>query len=77
MAALRDIALTVEERADKQFFWVILEAFNDDGSEAIHYSRIHIAATPQSTYASALVMGANALRKIADPGLASGSQGPA
>lgn len=67
MAALRDIALTVEERADRQFFWVILEATTGDGSEAIHYNPIHIAAAPQPSYASALVMGANALRKIADP----------
>jgi hypothetical protein len=74
MAALREIALTVEQRGRDQFFWVLLEALSSDATEAIHYSPIHIAATPQSTYASALVMGANALRRIADPASA---QGPA
>lgn len=64
MPALRDIALTVEERQHNQFFWVILEASTSDAAEAIHYGRILAAATPQSSYASALVMGANALRKL-------------
>lgn len=68
MPALRDIALTVEERDPHQFFWVLLEATSSDAAEAIHYSPIFSAAAPQSSYASALVMGANALRKLADPG---------
>ncbi|MGO4390932.1 hypothetical protein AB4Z46_06200 [Variovorax sp. M-6] len=67
MPASRDIALTVEERETHQFFWVILEALNSDAAEAIHYSRILTAATPQPSYSSALVMGANALRKLVDP----------
>jgi len=67
MPALRDIALTVEERDRHQYFWVILEAATGDSAEAIHYSPIFSAAAPQSTYASALVMGANALRKLAEP----------
>jgi len=67
MPALRDIALTVEERGTHQFFWVILEALHSDAAEAIHYSRIFTAAAPQATYSSALVMGANALRKLVDP----------
>jgi hypothetical protein len=73
MPALRDIALTVEERQPNEYFWVILEAFSSDAAEAIHYSRIQTAATPQSSYSSALVMGANALRKMVDP--AAGSTG--
>jgi hypothetical protein len=86
------MALTVEEHADGQFFWVILEGSNGDRAdaghgdgdgEAIHYTPLHIAATPQSTYASALVLGAHAMRRIADPSAASlaplpssGTQGP-
>jgi hypothetical protein len=66
MTALRDIALTVEERGQDQYFWVILEATNNEAAEAIYYSPIQTAATPQSSYASALVMGANALRKMAE-----------
>lgn len=68
MPALRDIALTVEERSDQQFFWVLLEATHSEAAEAIHYSPIFSAAGPQSSYASALVMGANALRKLAEQG---------
>ncbi|MDM0013104.1 hypothetical protein QTH87_11730 [Variovorax sp. J22P168] len=67
MPALRDIALTVEERNEHQFFWVILEALDSDAAEAIHYARIFDAATPQPSYASALAMGAAALRKLAGP----------
>lgn len=65
MAAARDIALTVEEREDNQFFWVLIEAVDKEDAEEIHYGRIHSATSPQSTYASALVMGASALRRLA------------
>ena len=66
MPALRDIALTVEERGPNQYFWVLLEAFNSDAVETIHYQRIHTASVAQASYSSALVMGANALRKLVD-----------
>lgn len=64
MPALRDIALTVEERETNQFFWVLLEAMSSDATDAIIYQRIQTASTPQPDYSSALVMGANALRKL-------------
>jgi len=64
MATARDIALTVEERGENQFFWVLIEAADNEASEEILYGRIHSAATPQSSYSSALVMGATALRKL-------------
>ena len=76
MPALRDIALTVEERQPGQYFWVLLEASSSDAAEEIHYSPIQTAATPQSSYASALVMGANALRKRMASTTGSGSRGP-
>ena len=68
MPALRDIALTVEERQPDHYFWVLLEASTSDSAEEIHYSPIQTAATPQGSYASALVMGANALRKLMESG---------
>ena len=61
---LRDIALTVEERATNQFFWVLVEASDSDAPEAIHYRTIHSASTPQSSYSSALVLGAAVLRRL-------------
>ena len=67
MPALRDLALTVEERDLHQFFWVILEAEPSDAAEAIHYNGIYCAANPQTSYSNALVMGAHQLRKLADP----------
>ncbi len=64
MPALRDIALTVEERETNQFFWVLLEALSSDEMDAIIYRRIQTASTPQPNYSSALVMGADVLRKL-------------
>jgi hypothetical protein len=64
MPALRDIALTVEEREPNQFFWVLLEALSSDATDAILYRRLQTTLTPQPDYSSALVMGANALRKL-------------
>jgi len=64
MPALRDIALTVEERETNQFFWVLLEALSSDAPDAIIYRRIQTASTPQPSYSSALVMGADALRRL-------------
>jgi hypothetical protein len=64
MPALRDIALTVEERETNQFFWVLLEALSSDPTDAIHYQRIQTASVAQPDYSSALVMGTSALRKL-------------
>jgi hypothetical protein len=75
MPALRDIALTVEERQPDQYFWVLLEASSSDAAEAIHYSPIQTAASAQASYASALVMGANALRKLMESTTPAGSRG--
>ncbi|SCK53380.1 hypothetical protein VAR608DRAFT_5412 [Variovorax sp. HW608] len=68
MTALREIALTVEERNSNQFFWVLLEAVSSDASEAIHYRKIRSASLPQPSFSSALAVGANALRRYADSG---------
>jgi hypothetical protein len=64
MASLRDMALTIEEREKGSFYWVLIEAFDDDGSETLHYRRVKSAAAPQETYSSALALGAAALRRL-------------
>jgi predicted solute-binding protein len=64
MPALRDIALTVEERGTNQFFWVLLEALSSDQTDAILYQRMQTASIPQPKYSDALVVGAHALRKL-------------
>jgi len=68
MPALREIALTVEERDTNQFYWVLLEAVSADETEAIHYRKIRVATVAQPSYSSALAVGANALRRFADSG---------
>ncbi|PNG56590.1 MULTISPECIES: hypothetical protein [unclassified Variovorax] len=65
MASLRDMALTIEEREEGKFYWVLIEALDDEGSEILHYRRINSATTPQASYSSALALGAAALRRLA------------
>ncbi|RZL93864.1 MAG: hypothetical protein EOP82_06335 [Variovorax sp.] len=66
MPALRDMALTVEERSKGEFYWVLIEAFSGDGSEAMYYRRFQSASVPQPTYSNALTLGAALLRKLAE-----------
>ncbi|MBB3176099.1 hypothetical protein [Variovorax sp. Sphag1AA] len=68
MAALREIALTVEERDTNQFYWVLLEAVSTDETEAIHYRKIRSATLAQTTYSNALAVGYSALRRVAESG---------
>ncbi|MBT2321219.1 hypothetical protein J7E62_02450 [Variovorax paradoxus] len=65
MPAVRDMALTVEEREKGQFFWVLIEAFDNEAGEAMYYRRFKSAATPQPSYSSALALGVAALRRLA------------
>ena len=67
MPALRDMALTVEERGKGEFYWVLIEAFNGDGSEALYYRRFQSASMPQASYSNALALGAATLRRLAEP----------
>jgi hypothetical protein len=75
MASLRDMALTIEEREKGKFYWVLIEAFDDEGSETLHYRRFKSAATPQESYSSALALGSAALRRLAQVQAKSEPQG--
>ena len=75
MASLRDMALTIEEREEGKFYWVLIEAFDDEGSETLHYRRFKSAATPQESYSSALALGSAALRRLAQVQAKSEPQG--
>ncbi|MBU1361934.1 MAG: hypothetical protein KJ901_24670 [Gammaproteobacteria bacterium] len=66
MASLRDIALTVEERANGEFFWMLLEATANDKPDEFLYLRVGSAAAPQKSYSSALAMGVAAMRKVVE-----------
>ncbi|WP_077002671.1 hypothetical protein [Variovorax sp. KK3] len=63
MAFVQDMALTIEERDKGSYYWVLIEAIEDDGSEVLHYRHARSATTPQPSYSSALALGAAALRQ--------------
>lgn len=66
MLSLRDMALTVEERGEGQFYWVVLEASEPDEGEVMISRRIESAARAQPTYSNALAMGVDVVRRLAD-----------
>ena len=70
MPALNDLALAVEERETGQFFWTLLEALDSGTCETLDYQVLRSAAKPQTSYSSALALGAAELWKI---GAAAGS----
>lgn len=66
MLTLRDMAITVEQRGEGQFYWVVLEASGADDGEVMVYRRIEAAARAQSTYSNALAVGVDVVRRLAD-----------
>jgi len=63
MRILKDIAVTVEERAPGEFFWLLMEAVDETGSDALHYKALRSAKSPQRSYSTALTLGALELRR--------------
>ncbi len=64
MSPLRNIALTVHELEDGEFYWVLMEATDYAMEEALPYLPLEAASDPQATYANALVAGVAAIRKM-------------
>jgi hypothetical protein len=64
MSQLRNIALTVHELEDGEFYWVLLEATDYAMEEALPYLPLEAASDPHATYANALVAGVAAIRKL-------------
>ena len=64
MSRLRNIALTVHELEDGEFYWVLMEASDYAMEEALPYLPLEAAADPQASYANALVAGVAAIRKM-------------
>lgn len=65
MSSLRNIALTVHELEDGEFYWVLMEAADhvfDD--EVLPYLPLDAAAEPYESYANALVAGMASLRRM-------------
>ncbi|MDM0038765.1 hypothetical protein QTH89_20200 [Variovorax sp. J22G21] len=59
-----DLALTVEEREEGQFYWVVLEAANDESQDVLVYRRVEVAARAQPNYSNALIVGAAVVRRL-------------
>jgi hypothetical protein len=65
MSHLRNIALTVQELEEGEFYWVLMEATDSSSMEdALPYLPIEAATDPQPTYSNALVAGVAAIRKM-------------
>ena len=64
MSQLRNIALTVHELEEGEFYWVLMEATDYAMEEALPYLPIEASSEPYATYANALVAGVAAIRKM-------------
>ena len=64
MSQLRNIALTVHELEEGEFYWVLMEATDYLMAEALPYLPIEAASDPYASYANALVAGVAAIRKM-------------
>lgn len=64
MLKLRNIALTVQELEEGEFYWVVLEATDYMMEEALPYLPLEAAAKPYSSYGDAWVAGLSAIRKL-------------
>ncbi|WP_076998819.1 hypothetical protein [Variovorax sp. KK3] len=64
MPQLRNIALTVHELEEGEFYWVLMEGADYAIEDALPYLPLEAATDPQASYANALVAGVAALRKM-------------
>ena len=64
MSQLRNIALTVHELEEGEFYWVLMEATESGMEETLPYLPIEASGDPYATYANALVAGVAAIRRM-------------
>ena len=64
MSILRNIALTVHELEEGEFYWVLMEGTDYAMEDALPYLPLESATDPQSTYANALVAGVAEIRRM-------------
>ena len=64
MSQLRNIALTVHELEEGEFYWVLMEGTADVKTEALPYLPLDAASDPHVSYANALVAGLAAIRRL-------------
>ncbi|RZI54906.1 MAG: hypothetical protein EOP12_00220 [Pseudomonas sp.] len=68
MSHLRNIALTVHELEDGEFYWVLMEGADYTIEDILPYLPIESSSDPYGTYANALVAGMAAMRRMFGPG---------
>ena len=64
MSQLRNIALTVQELEEGEFYWILMEATERPVEDALPYLPIEAAVDPYYSYANALVAGVAAMRRM-------------
>ncbi|QNK66612.1 hypothetical protein [Variovorax sp. PAMC26660] len=68
MPSARNIALTVHELEEGEFYWVLMEAVEDVPGETTHvYTPLEAAPEPYATYSNALVAGVAVMRRLFGP----------
>lgn len=68
MPSPRDIALTVHELEEGEFYWVLMEAVDGSPGDSTHvYVPLEAAHAPYATYSNALVAGVAVLRRLFGP----------
>ncbi|MDM0112090.1 hypothetical protein QTI66_08010 [Variovorax sp. J22R133] len=64
MSKLRNIALTVHELEEGEFYWVLMEGSDLPLDDVLPYVTLETASTPYASYANALVSGVAAIRRM-------------
>jgi hypothetical protein len=64
MSQLRNIALTVHELEEGEFYWVLMEGTDYAMEDALPYLPLEASTDPHTTYANALVAGIAAIRRM-------------
>lgn len=64
MSHLRNIALTVHELEEGEFYWVLMEGTDSTSEDVLPYVPIDSSSGPYGTYANALVAGMAAMRRM-------------
>jgi len=64
MSQLRNIALTVHELEEGEFYWVLMEASDYAIDEVLPYLPLDAASDPYESYSNALVAGMAAMRRM-------------
>ena len=64
MRTLRNIALTVHELEEGEYFWVLMEGSDHQMEDVLPYVALEASCSPYGSYSDALVAGVAAIRKM-------------